>query len=68
MKVRLKIEKGNAILFDQVYEIGDAEAFGRACSHAWAQMREQRWLAPPASVPCSRNLTIRCSAISTAPI
>jgi hypothetical protein len=26
----------------KVYEIGDAEAFGRACSHAWAQMREQR--------------------------
>jgi hypothetical protein len=37
-----QVEKDNAILFDQVYEIGDAEAFGRACSHAWAQMREQR--------------------------
>jgi hypothetical protein len=42
MKVRLKIEKGDMVLFEQAYEICDAETFGRACSHAWAQMRERR--------------------------
>jgi hypothetical protein len=43
MKVRLKIEKDNPVLFDQAYEICDAETFGKACSRAWVQMRQQRF-------------------------
>jgi hypothetical protein len=42
MKVRLTIEKGDVLLHEQSYDISDAESFGRACAHAWAQMREKR--------------------------
>lgn len=42
MKVRLKIEKGDGVLYEQSYDISDAESFGKACAHAWTQLREQR--------------------------
>ena len=42
MKVRLKIEKDHAVLYEHAYDISDAETFGKACSHAWTQLREQR--------------------------
>jgi hypothetical protein len=42
MKVRLKIEKGDVVLYEHAYDISDAETFGKACAHAWMQMREQR--------------------------
>jgi hypothetical protein len=43
MKVRLKIEKDDEVLYDRGYDISDAESFGRACAHAWTQLREQRF-------------------------
>lgn len=42
MKVRLKVEKDNAVLYDHAHDIRDAESFGTACAHAWRQLREQR--------------------------
>jgi hypothetical protein len=42
MKVRLKIDKGDVLLYERSYDISDAESFGRACADAWAQLREQR--------------------------
>lgn len=42
MKVRLKIEKDKGVLYDHAYDIRDAETFGKACSDAWKQLREQR--------------------------
>ena len=30
------------VLHEQSYDISDAESFGTACAHAWAQMRERR--------------------------
>jgi hypothetical protein len=42
MKVRLKIEKGHTILYERVHDILDAESFGKACSNAWVQLREQK--------------------------
>jgi hypothetical protein len=42
MKVRLKIEKGDIVLHEQSYDISDAASFGKACAHAWTQLREQR--------------------------
>jgi hypothetical protein len=42
MKIWLKMEKGSVVLHEQSYEISDAESFGRACAHAWTQMRERR--------------------------
>ena len=43
MKVRLKIEKDHAVLYEHGYEIFDAESFGKACAHAWTQVREKRF-------------------------
>jgi hypothetical protein len=42
MKVKLKIEKGDGVLYEQSYDIADAESFGQACADAWRQLREQR--------------------------
>jgi hypothetical protein len=42
MKVKLKIEKDRAVLYEHAYDIFDAESFGKACSHAWMQLRERR--------------------------
>lgn len=42
MKVRLKIEKGDVVLHEQSYDISDADSFGKACAHAWTQLRRQR--------------------------
>jgi hypothetical protein len=42
MKVRLKIEKGGVVLHERNYDVSDAESFGKACAHAWTQLREQR--------------------------
>jgi hypothetical protein len=29
-------------LHEGSYDVSDAESFGRACAHAWTQLREQR--------------------------
>jgi len=42
MKVRLKIEKRGATLFEGVYDVGEAESFGNACADAWTQIRTDR--------------------------
>lgn len=42
MKVKLSIEREETVLFEDRYEIVDAESFGKACSQAWMQMREKR--------------------------
>ena len=42
MKARLKIQKDHVVLYEHAYDISDAESFGKACSHAWVQLREQR--------------------------
>ncbi len=42
MKVKLTIERGDVTLFEDRYDIFDAESFGRACSQAWMQLREKR--------------------------
>lgn len=42
MKVRLRIEKDDAVLCERDCDISDAESFGRACADAWAQLHERR--------------------------
>jgi hypothetical protein len=42
MKTRLRIRKAGASLVDAVYDINDAESFGRACADAWMKLRERR--------------------------
>lgn len=42
MMIKLRIEKGDVMLYEQNYDISDAESFGKACAHAWSQLRGQR--------------------------
>lgn len=42
MRVQLQINKRDALLFAGIYEIEDAESFGKAFADAWAKLREQQ--------------------------
>lgn len=42
MNVRLQMRKDGSALYEGIYDIFDADSFGRACADAWAQLREQR--------------------------
>ena len=42
MKVKLEIKKGGTSLFQDAYDVTDAETFGRACADAWSQLRSRR--------------------------
>jgi hypothetical protein len=42
MNVKLSIRKNNSSVYERIYDISDAESFGRACADAWTQLREQR--------------------------
>jgi hypothetical protein len=42
MKIRLRIQKSGAPLYEGAYDISDADSFGAACVHAWTQLRERR--------------------------
>jgi hypothetical protein len=42
MKVRLRIHKHGATLYEGTYDVSDADSFGNACADVWTQLREQR--------------------------
>ena len=42
MKARLEITKDGAVLHSGVYEIDDADTFGRAAACAWSALRERQ--------------------------
>jgi hypothetical protein len=42
MRIRLRIQKAGAPLYEGVYDIRDAESFGAACIQAWTQLRERQ--------------------------
>jgi hypothetical protein len=42
MKIRLTISKDRADAYSGIYDVVDAESFGRACADAWTRLREQR--------------------------
>jgi hypothetical protein len=42
MKVELRIHKGEAVLYEGIYDVSDADSFGRACADAWKQLHERR--------------------------
>jgi hypothetical protein len=42
MNVKLSIRKNDSSVYERIYDISDAESFGRACADAWTQLREQR--------------------------
>ena len=42
MKIKLRIERGGASLFEGTYDVTDADSFGLACADAWEQIRTRR--------------------------
>ena len=44
MKARLQITKDGAVLHSGVYDIDDADAFGKACASVWSALRERQLL------------------------
>ena len=49
MKVRLRIQRDSAVLYDGVHDVSDADSFGGACADAWKHMLERK-LAKASSV------------------
>jgi hypothetical protein len=42
MKVKLRIRKDGAALYEGTYDISDADSFGRACADLWNQLRDRK--------------------------
>lgn len=42
MKVKLRIHKDGAALYEGTYDVSDAGSFGNACADAWTKLQEQR--------------------------
>jgi hypothetical protein len=42
MKVKLWVHKNGATLHEEVYDISDADSFGRACAQVRTRLRERR--------------------------
>ena len=42
MKIKLQVTKANAVLYEGVHDIQDAETFGVACAAVWEHLRTQR--------------------------
>ncbi len=42
MKVKLRLSKNDAALYEGTYDVSDGESFGRACADVWSHLREQR--------------------------
>jgi hypothetical protein len=42
MKVKLRIIKSGASMYEGIYHISDAESFGKACADAWGRLKQQQ--------------------------
>jgi hypothetical protein len=42
MKVKLRITKAGASLYEGIYDVFDAESFGKACADAWWKLKGQQ--------------------------
>jgi len=42
LKIKLQVTKANAVLYEGVHDIQDAETFGVACAAVWEHLRTQR--------------------------
>lgn len=39
MKIRIRVHKGDSVLFEKISEVFDADSFGRSCAETFADMR-----------------------------
>lgn len=42
MKIKLRVTKADAILYEGVHDVQDAETFGVACAEIWEHLRTRR--------------------------
>ena len=42
MKVKLRITKAGASIYEGTYHVADAESFGKACADAWGRLKQQQ--------------------------
>jgi len=42
MKVTLRIAKKETLLYAGIYDVADADSFGRACADAWSKLRQKQ--------------------------
>lgn len=42
MKTRLRITKGGTSIYEGIYDITDAESFGKACTDLWWNLKQQQ--------------------------
>lgn len=42
MKVKLRVHKDSSTLYEGIYDVSDAESFGRACADAWNELRDRK--------------------------
>jgi hypothetical protein len=42
MKVKLRVKRDGAALYEGVYDVSDAASFGKACADLWDRLQEQR--------------------------
>jgi hypothetical protein len=40
MKMKLQITKGGVVLHSAIYDVVDADSFGKACADAWAKLMQ----------------------------
>lgn len=43
MKIKLRIQGKGAALYEGIYDVSDADSFGRACADMWNQLLERRF-------------------------
>ena len=65
MKVKLRIHKDGAALYEGIHDVCDAASFGRAWADVWTQLRERRLARRVVSGPCSKSSTTNCSTNCT---
>lgn len=42
MKIKLQITKQGVLLHAAIYEVFDADSFGKACAEAWAKLMQEQ--------------------------
>lgn len=42
MKIKLHITKDGTSLYSGVYDVVDADSFGKACTDAWSKLEQER--------------------------
>ncbi|MGA7325544.1 MAG: hypothetical protein WBX25_13905 [Rhodomicrobium sp.] len=42
MKVKLRITRAGGSVYEGIYDVTDAESFGKACADVWCKLKQQQ--------------------------